>query len=195
MGSDLRAAMVLFVLVTGFPAESRGQEWSVGGAVSANLMVAGASEFLEGGPGLDAQVSRRLRRNVSLRATGGLLFLKPQQNLGERAANTLIFLGAGPEFSVTASRLILSLTGLVGVAANVQSRSRSALAENNTTAWLVGAGLGLGTPLGTRVSLDTGIDLFSLGELEFARTRDSGRSAREAPVVMRARGGLRVLVH
>ena len=123
-----------------------------------------------------------------------LVGLDDQTTLGEVADNTILILGVGPELSTEGHRLGVYARGLVGLAANVQSRSNSALEEKTTWATALGGGLGLRLALSSRVDLELGADLMKVGELDFARTVTSSLALMDDPTILRVRAGVRAAV-
>ena len=124
-----------------------------------------------------------------------LIRLAPITNNNETAGNTMFILGLGPEVYVSFSAVTLYARPLLGVAANMQSRTNSTSVERVTWARVFGGGVGLRLDVAPTVALDLGGDVVKLGELEFARTAASGFQLIENPAVLRLRLGLRLRVH
>ncbi len=176
------------------PASAAGQvegAWSVGASVSATLFVGGSSEFLNGGIGFDAVVSRRLTSVLRLRADGMLMPLDAQEGPFERADNRVVLVGVGPEVGAAVGSLALYARGLAGIAFNAQMRRGSGQPERTTSAAAYGGGAGLRLAFDEGWSLDLGGDVVRVGELAFARTAASGPDLAERPALLRLRAGLR----
>ena len=120
-----------------------------------------------------------------------LIRLAADTNNNETAGNTMFIFGLGPEFYVSLSAVTLYARPLLGLAANVQSRTNSALVERTTWAGVLGGGVGLRLDVAPTVTLDLGGDVVKLGELDFARTAASSLQLIEDPAVLCVRLGLR----
>ena len=178
--------------LTGSPASAQSAPgWSVGASASASLMVGSASDFLDSGFGVDLTASHGVARNLSVRADGMLIPLASTTNDDETAGNTIWILGLGPEVHVPLSAITLYARSLLGVAANVQSRTNSTLVERVTWAGVLGGGVGLRLNVAPTVTLDLGGDVV---KLDFARTAASSLQLIEDPAVLRVRLGLRLRV-
>ena len=188
--------ILIAAALTGSPASAQsGPGWWIGASASANLIVGTASEFLDSGFGVDGTASYGVAGHLSVRADGMLIRLAPITNNNETAGNTMFILGLGPEVYVSFSAVTLYARPLLGVAANMQSRTNSTSVERVTWARVFGGGVGLRLDVAPTVALDLGGDVVKLGELEFARTAASGFQLIENPAVLRLRLGLRLRVH
>ncbi len=189
------SSILVAAALTGSPASAQSAPgWSVGASASASLMVGSASDFLDSGFGVDLTASHGVARNLSVRADGMLIPLASTTNDNETAGNTIWIFGLGPEVYVSLSAVTLYARPLLGVAANVQSRTNSTLVERVTWAGVFGGGVGLRLDVAPTVTLDLGGDVLKLGELDFARTAASSLQLIEDPAVLRVRLGLRLRV-
>ena len=184
---------VVTAVLAGSPASAQSVPgWSVGVSASASLIVGNASDFLDSGFGVALVGSLGVARHISVRADGMLIPLANSTIADETAGNTLVVLGLGPEVHVPLSAITLFANPLLGIAANVQSRTNSVLAE--TTDWAVafGGGVGLRMDAAPTWSLELGGDIVKLGELEFARPAASSLLLTEDPAVLRVHLGFRL---
>lgn len=189
------SSILVAAALTGSPASAQSVAgWSVGASASANLIVGSASDFLDSGFGVDGTVSHGVARHLSVRADGMLIRLAAATNVNETAGNTMFIFGLGPEFYVSLSAVTLYARPLVGLAANVQSRTNSALVERTTWAGVLGGGGGLRLNVAPTVTLELGGDVVKLGELDFARTAALSLQLIEDPTVLRVHLGLRLHV-
>ncbi len=187
------SSILVAAALTGSPASAQSAPgWSVGASASASLMVGSASDFLDSGFGVDLTASHGVARNLSVRADGMLIPLASTTNDDETAGNTIWILGLGPEVYVPLSAITLYARPLLGVAANVQSRTNSFLAETTTWAAVFGGGVGLRLGVARTLTLDLGGDIVKVGELDFARTAVSSLMLIEGPAVLRVHLGLRL---
>lgn len=184
--------VTLLATILAAPSPARGQSagWAVAASAAAGLFVGDGSDFLDGGFGVDLSASRALVGALRVRTDGMLALMAEQTDPFESADNRILVLGIGPEVGVRFGPLGLHARALVGRAAAIQMRTRSALEERTTWASAVGAGAAVRLRIAPDLHLDAGGDVVDLGTLDFARTASSSLALQEDPTLLRLHAGL-----
>ncbi|MDH3427184.1 MAG: hypothetical protein OEM23_02010, partial [Gemmatimonadota bacterium] len=132
----MRSFSGVVLLLAVWPAAAAAQAapvplWRAGAAVSANLLIGGGGDVLDGGLGVGALVQRHVAGPVWARGDVWLLSLSGAAGPGETADNTLTWFGVGPQVEFGGGLLMGYVRGVAGVARNTQSRTGSSLPEES----------------------------------------------------------------
>lgn len=172
--------------------------WEVGLAATGNLLVGAASDFLDGGFGLLGFGGRRVGESVWFRGDVLYFRLDSDEAASESADNAILSFGFGPELVLGGSSVRGYVRGVIGLVANLQSRSNSSLGAESSWAGMFGGGVGVRFRLGSSArapALDLGGDVLRTGNLDFVRTELLQGVVRENVAILSLRAGLTVPVH
>jgi hypothetical protein len=167
--------------------------WRAGAAVSANLLIGGGGDVLDGGLGVGAFGQRHVAGPLWVRGDVWILSLAGAAGPSDTADNTLTWFGVGPQIEFGEGLLSGYARGVAGVARNTQSRTGSSLPEESSSAGVFGGGVGGRIRLSsgrTTAALDLGIDLLSTGDLKFARSEDGGGGPETSATTFAPRVGI-----